>query len=321
MFISSSIRPSSLPQDVIIKQGSDDSGVTYNIDGLKGIFAERIEYALLSGKDSVIAPDQWQSLDDNPGIIDFEGIVELNHGWNYVFLRANGWKGVRVLDPLVVGAGDIYLVIGQSNATGSSDSYFISKDNDVYLGTIDDNELQWRRAHDPQVPGGGGSVWPLVGDLLSKNRERPIGFVNIAVGSTRVEHWLPGTDLHNSFIETLQLLLNNGGLKAILWHQGEANKGSEKDDYYTKLISIIGSSREIIPNIPWFVSVASYSNGSTGKGVTSAQKATWQLENVFPGPDTDSLQTDHRREDKVHFNGIGTEAAAQLWYEAISQAF
>ena len=65
------------------------------------------------------------------------------------------------------------------------------------------------------------------------------------------------------------------------------------------------------------VSVASYRFGVVNGNIREAQRELVDFtQNIFPGPDTDTLDQTYRR-DNTHFNDLGLDRFAELWLEKI----
>lgn len=83
---------------------------------------------------------------------------------------------------------------------------------------------------------------------------RPVGLVVNARGGSSINSWLKGAKdgYYEQALERVRTALKNGGvLKAILWHQGEADC-ADPEAYKQKLISLFTSLREDLgmPELP-----------------------------------------------------------------------
>ena len=117
--------------------------------------------------------------------------------------------------------------------------------------------------------------------------------------------------------------LNNKGLSIthLLWHQGEtdARLGTSPKDYKRFFSEILESLRKQGVTADIFVSIATrcYENN----GADALREAQKQLVNpslgILAGPDTDTLGPEHRYDD-CHFSERGLQAAATLWFEALT---
>ncbi|RME68872.1 MAG: hypothetical protein D6781_09900 [Verrucomicrobia bacterium] len=290
------------------------------IGGRVGLLADRIEYAVTEAG-AAVGPDGWQILDDAPGW-RFSGEVELGAGRSVLFVRSSGARGIRTLVPTEILVGDLYVVAGQSNAAGAARTFFSSRSAAVRVAEIRDGQIiRWRSCADPQVRNGGGSVWPLVGDALVEKTGIPMGFVNCAVGATSIDDWQPGEAAFEVLISVLRKL-GPQGIRAVLWHQGEADHGMTADEYSEKLAAVILGTRERVGwNMPWVVAQTSLDNLKTSPAVRSGQAMVWAKGLALRGPDTDVLDEAFREPDRVHFDANGTRAAAGLWVDRLFEIF
>lgn len=169
---------------------------------------------------------------------------------------------------------DVWLIIGQSNATGTNGEYDADLD-----GVADPRAWNW--------PFGGpdeGERVPAVDELYHQDSaskpwdgthvgfgpkfarlyaatipaSREVLLVPAGWGGTTVENWLPDTGqpdpagglLLPPALEKLDeaLALQPGNrFKGVLWHQGEGDQASDPDDYATKLDEIIAFFADTYP--------------------------------------------------------------------------
>jgi Carbohydrate esterase, sialic acid-specific acetylesterase len=146
--------------------------------------------------------------------------------------------GLVARHPLV-GVGDVYVIAGQSNASGRAGRWY---DDHVpgLRAAMFGNDYRWQDLHDPvdspvgQVDGvsldkhPGGSVWPLVASRLMLADQAPVAFIPCALGGTRIERWQPdapptlhGDRLFDSMRRRIRAA--GGRVRAVLWWQGEAD--------------------------------------------------------------------------------------------------
>ncbi|MCL5099301.1 MAG: sialate O-acetylesterase, partial [Candidatus Omnitrophica bacterium] len=250
-----------------------------------------------------------------------------------------------------VGVGEVFLVAGQSNASnhGAQRQQTLSGMVAAFDGA------KWQIANDPQ-PGGsgdGGSFIPSFGDAMVAKFGVPIGVACRAVGGTSVREWLPkGSHMTNQpttgahviqvgpheweasgelFDRLVQCLraFGPGGVRAILWHQGESDAGQARSgypadrqisgqQYYDFMETLILASRTGAGwNVPWFVAQATYHSEQdpADEEFRMAQAALWRGGIVLEGPDTDALRAEYRA--GVHFNARGLRRHGELWAEKV----
>lgn len=250
-----------------------------------------------------------------------------------------------------VGVGDVFLVAGQSNSANHGEERLATETGLVATR----NGSRWQLCRDPQpgASGSGGSFIPAFGDHLAQRLGVPIGIIAAGVGATSVREWLPrGTAIPSlptltgkvltvgsnawvadgSLFESLTTSARQagpGGLRAVLWHQGESDanqadpsrtlSGTEYRRMMKRLIREF--RREAGWEVPWGVALASYHTPEDpgSEDLRKAQAALWKEKGVFQGPDTDRLTGDLRdgKGRGVHFSGKGLREHGRLWARAV----
>ena len=89
---------------------------------------------------------------------------------------------------------------------------------------------------------------------MARQTKRPVGLVVNARGGSFINSWLKGSKdgYYEEALSRVRIAMKQGGvLKAILWHQGEADC-SNPEAYKQKLISLVKDLREDLgmPNLP-----------------------------------------------------------------------
>jgi uncharacterized repeat protein (TIGR01451 family) len=111
------------------------------------------------------------------------------------------------------------------------------------------------------------------------------------------------------------------GLRSVLIHHGENDRGNATDDIRTQYYGVIDKIRQEFskPNLPMLIAISSYASGRF-ENVRSAQTQVLSRANynVFQGPDLDNMTN---RPDGIHYSPDGQRAVAQLWSTAISDDF
>lgn len=134
---------------------------------------------------------------------------------------------------------DIFLLIGQSNMAGRG--VVEAQDLVVHPRIFKQTEAKtWVPSIDPLhfdkptlIGVGLGSSFARV--VAEKEPKAIIGLVPAAFGGTSLEEWAPGGKLYVNAVERAKLALSHGGrLRALLWHQGEADSGPEKRATYAE---------------------------------------------------------------------------------------
>lgn len=128
-----------------------------------------------------------------------------------------------------VGIGDLYIIAGQSNASGSARDFIMDEPevgvhvlrtngrwdmathplNDA-TGTIHEaNRDEWPAGHSPFIS---------FGKYLKRELAYPIGLIPTALGGSPLSDWMPDGILYQNMMEILSGVQNN--VCGILWYQG-----------------------------------------------------------------------------------------------------
>ncbi|WP_305951720.1 NPCBM/NEW2 domain-containing protein [Emticicia oligotrophica] len=188
-----------------------------------------------------------------------------------------------------------------------------------------------------------------LGDMLVSKLGVPVVFINAAAMATSSINWKESSDglatishfsnepycntsgvPYSGFQKALNYYASIFGVRAILWHQGEADNyiANSQTNYTSNVNYIISKSRALIGNVPWVISRASVfdknANGGTGNQnltIINAQNAVINSSNkIYPGPSTDDILGSNRS-DEVHFYGPGLIELANRWDASLSIDF
>ena len=135
-----------------------------------------------------------------------------------------------------LGVGDLWCIAGQSNASGTGAG--IAEDGPELGVHLFGNDERWRLATHPledatgtkhpiTITGiyHGHSPWLAFAKLLKRHLAIPIGLIPTALGGSPLSRWHPQgpgkADLYENMIVMIQKA--GGGVKGILWYQGEAD--------------------------------------------------------------------------------------------------
>jgi hypothetical protein len=238
----------------------------------------------------------------------------------YHSFKLKGWfdKGEN-LQELKSDSIAFILTLGQANA-GNTSNWLDTAGKGVYSyykGKV-------YPAADPMIGSDsyGGSVWPSVGDsLIKQHLFKKVIYLPLAMGSTNIENWASGacSVLLENTLEDLKK--KNIKLTHVVWHQGESDNGTPKEEYKNNLIKILAKIRNAGQPAPFFCSIASF-NPMSKKHIsgidTNIQQA--QIEfinentNVLLGPNTDILNLAIDRYDAMHFSKSGKHKNVSQWF-------
>jgi hypothetical protein len=216
-----------------------------------------------------------------------------------------------------VSVGDLYLVAGQSNAMSPPEGHapYVSATSLLFVQDV-------YRSEDPRslflptqsMPATSSIAWSIAGDLLAASLHRPIGFINIAMGSTRTIDWEPEQDtLINGFDDVLKTTR----VRAILWVQGEtdASTGVPYDESFSAMRKIVQYTRALQPGVDWYV--APDSATTLDAPIRLAQGTLIREGLVKTGPDADKVRAETG--SGTHFNPAGLDAFGRAWAGILSQ--
>ena len=154
---------------------------------------------------------------------------------------------------------DIFLLMGQSNMAGRGLLEDVEPIRDERIRVFGDG--RWAIAEEPlhhdRPTAGIGLAMSFARSVLEAGPDREIGLVPRAVGSTPLEHWMPGADLYEGATAAARETARDGTIKAVLWHQGEHDSKSEADasSYVQRFSAMVATLREQLdtPSLPVIV--------------------------------------------------------------------
>lgn len=235
-----------------------------------------------------------------------------------------------------VGIGDVFVIAGQSNASGRGTNYQ-GYGHATLKATIFANDGTWKEMADPtdsvasQLDSvsadtglAAGSIWPLLATSIMANQNVPIAFVPCAMGSTSITAWQPGanhvdrTTLYGSMNYRAQI----AGAKIVLWWQGEtdalaamaqATYNGHLDTLAAAIASDIGCKI-----MPCRLQNSSGISDANEAAINAAIAEAWSDNvNVLPGPDLSDIGSD----DAYHLQGdVKLATAASRWWSSLQSA-
>ena len=247
------------------------------------------------------------------------------------------WQGITVSN---VGIGDVYVIAGQSNAMGPGPS---NQTNAWGLSHLFTKVYTWGPHGDPtdssqlgatdavalnNLSGAGGSMWPLLaGHFATNGLGLPIAFVPCAKDGSSSAQWLPNggptnrSSLYGSMVWRAKYAV--GGVKAVLWWQGEYEAVSFAYQWYyysnfTRFSSNVMADMGV-KVMPCKLQHCTGILDADQNSVNAAIAQAWAEDsNTLRGPDLTGLTSD----DTVHLKSdANLSAAGALWWEALKAAF
>ncbi|GAB3751006.1 sialate O-acetylesterase [Spirosoma pomorum] len=321
--------------------------------------AERVEWRVLARNAGQGINTDWAVLDAAPTQGQYRGQVNVNGGWYRLEIRS--WSGgvaaTEVVQP--VGVGEVFAVAGQSNGQGIFGYGAVNPADERVVCSSERNITDTTRLPIPFVgapmsttgyvaPRGESAwCWGRLGDRLAARFNVPVAFYNTCWSGTAVRNWRESITVdstatsYNEFFRpgmpygnlkrVAQDYVPLTGLRAVLWHQGEAefyDINPAAPNYASDLETVIRQSRQDMGyQIPWMVARASMDNNlyynynlRQYAPVINAQNQVIQNGvQVYAGPNTDVVQMP--REDVVHFTNDGIRQLGDAWFEAMNDDF
>ncbi|MEY4539587.1 MAG: hypothetical protein RLZZ306_1344 [Bacteroidota bacterium] len=277
-------------------------------------FADKIEARAVA---RIMTPTQgtttnWTTIQTNPANGFYYGTLNVSGGW--YDLEVRHWNGTTLLGTTSlqrVGIGEVFLIGGQSNATGDGDlknqGNFGPMANDDRVSVVNYSVsfptnyggIVLPRAEFSRLDstfniapfGVSAWCWGALGDTLTKRLNVPIAFFNGGWSGTGSNAWresandstatpfnfftMPRGMPYGNLRAALHFYVAQFGVRAVLWHQGETDNVQEVDrnTYGNNLKTVITKSREHSgkANLAWVVSKA-----TRFKGFQIINSRTWQ---------------------------------------------
>ncbi|MBD2752039.1 T9SS type A sorting domain-containing protein [Spirosoma validum] len=310
----------------------------------------------------------WITIQRNPQGGLFQGSITARGGWYR--LEVQNFSGGRVIGSDVVrkiGIGEVFIITGQSNAQGFLNYGAVGAADDRVNSVTYDNSTA-NSLNDPPAPtfqqlsansligprGQSAWCWGVLGDLLVKQFNVPVLFINTAWAGTTIKNWAEsstgqitknifaiGTANENfpagmpyaNLVIALHYYCSLQGLRAVLWQQGETDNtplNSTRKEYGDAMQFIVNKTRADTDRYPaWVLARSSFNLGKVNENIIQAQNDVINTynNNVFAGPFTDNIQIP--RFDDVHFGNRptnnpgdkGLNDLGQAWYESLNAVF
>ncbi|CAG5012487.1 hypothetical protein DYBT9275_05186 [Dyadobacter sp. CECT 9275] len=346
--------------DRAVFQRNNTNHATIHIGGNYTRRIDRVDAKVTKIGDGGNSTD-WQTIQSNVQGGFYSGSIEIIGGWYRLEVR--GMLGDQVVGTSSVehvGAGEVFIISGQSNGQGflNRGSPDAADDRVSCVNYNNTNDMQASGLPYPHFShlnssssisprGESAWAWGRLGDLLASKLDVPILFYNTAFEGTRVKSWregitgtsfspyvpLPYSPSGMPYINlrwVMQYYVPITGVRAVLWEQGEAENlfPATTDEYASDLKAVIDASRnESGKNVSWMVALTSYDNahGTNNNTIEGQKKVINNVANVFAGPNTDLIQIPRQEGsgngEGVHFNGPGITELASAWNNQLNDSF
>lgn len=238
-----------------------------------------------------------------------------------------------------VGVGDVYIIAGQSNASGrgaskQTYSHATLKASVFKANYKPDNLLDWTDnptgsvdavLNDGATTSAYGSVWPALATHLMASTNVPVMFIPATKGGTRIKEWLPTADrfdpstLYGAMVRRARWASAN--YKALLWWQGESDAGDFMPARtYADLLILLAEAVNQDLGCPvvaaqtiTMTSLPGVRTWQINRGVVMATEASPY---ILPGPDLGDLLSDDAAKQHI-VSSILLQMAAARWAAAL----
>lgn len=343
------------PKPYIVIQRDNDNWGTVHISGTLSETADRVEARFIKkAEDPGESTGNWFVLDNQIQGNGFYGQSKLKGGRYQLEVRA--MKGQQQVGSITkvenVGVGEVFLIVGHSNAQGSggthaSSDLVVSMD----INADRDKRLEYELTANPELlpkefspfttghgmaPFAGNPwFWGKFADRVVEELKVPVLLYSAAFGGSNMlqtfmsakgeyfDHGFIRAAIRMPYINienTILHLVPKTGIRAILSAHGINDNGSTEEEFYTNHKGVIDFSRsyENSASLTWMVANSCYNDGIMEQ-LHRAQERLIQLPNVFRGPNLNSIGNSGRT-DGLHFNQEGQDKAAELWSEAVTNS-
>lgn len=182
--------------------------------------------------------------------------------------------------------------------------------------------------------------WGELGDYVVNRYNVPVAFYVAGWDASTVENWInsangiptcnryycvenwPNLQPYTNLKNVLTYYASMAGVRAVLWHQGEAEFGDAGSgsipNYRNRLTALIQKSRQDFGgrNLPWVVARASFDGGTTRPDLINIQQQVIDTPglNVFQGPYNDTLINRNAGSSDVHFRNAQRPSPHPRYY-------
>jgi hypothetical protein len=280
--------------------------------------------------------DDWATIDAAPAGGSFSGyLTNKSAGQERLYVRpANDTSLTYIVE--YVGIGDIYVIAGQSNASGRGPDQGDAAPANGLRGGLFGNDYTWKRLSDKvddttgqvdavsqDVGGAAGCCWIAVAEEVMDDQTVPVAMVPCAMAATSIAAWQPGVD--HSDRTTLYGSMNYritevGGAKAVLWQQGENDALSGMAEAtYNAYLDTLADAVNADQGIKLMACKIHNISDRNETNVNNAIGTAWgDNANVLEGPDFSAYVAD----GDLHFSSqADIDHQASEWWAAIEAEF
>ncbi|GAB3891268.1 T9SS type A sorting domain-containing protein [Spirosoma agri] len=344
----------------IFQRGNDNTSTIY-VSGNYYQPVDSIQARVVAEASGQGISTEWATIQRNPQGGVFQSSLRAQGGWYRLEIQV--FSGGVILGSDVirkVGVGEVFIITGQSNAQGFQNFGAVGAADDRVNCVTYDNSTANSLA-DPPAPtfqqlsatsligprGQSAWCWGVLGDLIAKQYNVPVLFMNTAWQATVINNWKESSDgivtknifalgtpnenfpagmPYANLLIALRYYCSLQGLRAVLWQQGENDNvplHSTRKAYNDGMQYLVNKTRADTDRYPaWVLARSSYNMGQVSQEIIQAQNDVINTynNNVFAGPFTDNIQIP-RFEGDVHFGGDGLKQLGQAWFNSLNAIF
>lgn len=294
-----------------------------------------VEYRLNGG--------DWQPLAADV-TFRFDVAIELAEGQYAIDVRAN----TLTISRSYVGVGDIFVIAGQSNASGRGSVKQVYS-HPTLVASLNRNSYVWTElldwtdnpsgALDPVANDGAttsayGSVWPYLATLIMADQNVPVAFIPVPLGGSSITQWMPDAvnryntaTLYGAMLRRVRWAAP-GGVKAVLWWQGETDAGNTylmPAETYADYLGVLAQNIQADFGVPTLAAkifqmtaLPDIRTWAIHKGVDLAVERNPFV--VLPGADLSDMLPDDAPGQHIT-TSVKLQEAANRWWAALQAAF
>jgi hypothetical protein len=341
------------PTSGIVFQRTNQNSTKFYLSGTCPNDLDRIEAKLLPRSEGQGIATDWLSVEANPISGYYCGSITGEGGWYNLLVRGikNGQPIGEVTTLEKVGIGEVFLIVGHSNAEGGASPSLGSNDERVngihfeqgsqmhtqYLQTADTTYLPNQYGQFcitcSLSPFGNPWYWTQLGDSLASKLNVPILFYGAAFGGSNMDltyksaydipfsHGFINYSIRMPYVNirnTINKYVPMTGLRGILSSHGINDAGGTTEEFFNYSLGVIQKTRQEAQHekLAWMVAISAYNNGVAQHIVNAQHRVIQEIPDTYQGPDLNII-TNEGRVDNLHLNEDGQRLAAIYWSNAI----
>ncbi len=223
-----------------------------------------------------------------------------------------------------------FLMIGQSNMAGRGHFHEVEPINNKLCHML--RMGRWQPMSEPINPDrdmfgptwhSGISLAASFADDFAKETDCPVGLIPCADGGTSMNQWAVGGLLYDHALAMTRLAMRTSKLRGILWHQGEADCGSDElvVAYKEKFITMITSLRRDLgdENIPVIIGeLGTHTDERWGMGdrATKMNAVFYEIAKEIPFCAVVSADGFTLNSDGIHFDSKSLRTFGHRYFDA-----